>query len=274
MQTDKKPFRLEILRLSVLTALAIIVTGCATVPPVDFTVQDVGMVENRKNVELMSMTVGFAPQTQQKKVEANATVPPLWKESLQDAINRSLIFRDDMKKKVNLSVRITELDVPAAGLSMTTKTSAIYEIVDRSNGDLLFAQEVETEGVVPVDYAFLGLTRAVESANRAVRNNISDFINILAEADLTKAVFPGNPVSSLSGVTVAAPVVAEPVVTEPVVAEPVVAEPVVAEPVVTEPAVAEPAVAEPAVAEPVENKEAKQERLRKELSERMNRKRE
>ena len=165
--------------------------SCQSMPPIDFTVQDVGLVSIRKNVELMSLTVGFAPQTQQKKVEAGHAIPPLWKESLQDAINRSLIFTDDADKLINLSVRITEFDVPSAGFSMTTKVSAIYEIVDRSNGDLLFAQEISSEGVVPMDYAFNGATRMVESWNRAVRNNIADFINILGQADLSKVMFRG-----------------------------------------------------------------------------------
>ncbi len=120
------------------------------------------------------------------------TIPAIWKEALQDALNRSLIFIDDADKKINLSVRVTEYDLPAAGLAMKTTASAIYEIVDRANGDLLFAQEISTEGVVPVDYAFYGVTRAVESGNRAVRNNIAEFINILERADLSKPVFEGS----------------------------------------------------------------------------------
>ena len=182
-----------IAKYKTLTLISIILflVGCVSQPPVDFTVQDVGMVDNRLNAELLSLTVGFAPQGQQGRVEANATIPPLWKESLQDAINRSLIFRDDQPMKVNLSVRITEFDVPSAGFAMTTKVSAIYEIVDRSNGDLLFAQQISSEGVVPLDYAFAGATRMVESWNRAVRNNISDFIIQLGQTDISSPVFTG-----------------------------------------------------------------------------------
>lgn len=183
------------MKLKILAFISIfsvfVLSGCTSVPPVDFTVQDVGMVDNRKNAELKSLTVGFAPQSQQSKVEANATIPPLWKESLQDALNRSLVFKDDMDTKVNLSVRITEFDIPAGGASMTTRVSAIYEIVDRSSGDLLFTQKISSEGVVPFDYAFVGMTRAVESWNRAVRNNIADFINTLDNSDLSNPVFKG-----------------------------------------------------------------------------------
>lgn len=179
------------LHLVAILVTSVAVTGCTSIPPVDFTVQDVGMVSHRKDAQLLSLTVGYAPQTQQKRVDSDASIPPLWKESLQDAVNRSLIFKDDAQKKVNLSVRITEFDIPAGGFSMTTKVSAIYEIVDRATGDLLFAQEIKSEGVVPAGYAFNGATRAVESWNRAVRNNIADFINLLEQADISKPMFRG-----------------------------------------------------------------------------------
>lgn len=178
--------------IQVLLILMLMLCGCVAVPPVDFTVQEVGIVTARKDAELMSLTVGFAPQKQQKRVEANATIPPVWKEALQDAINRSLVFTDDASKKVNLSVRITTFDIPAGGVSMTTKVAAIYEIVDRANGDLLFAEEITSEGTVPGNYAFSGATRAIESWNRAVRNNIADFVNTLEQADLSKAMFKGS----------------------------------------------------------------------------------
>ncbi len=173
--------------------LLMLFPACTPIPPVDFTVQDVGMVSSRKNAEMKSLTVGFAPQAQQRRVEAKATIPPLWKEALQDAINRSLLFQDDTPTKVNVSVRIVEFDVPAGGASMTTTVAAIYEVVDRSNGDLLFAEEIKSEGVVPFDYAFVGVTRAVESWNRAVRNNIADFINMVEQADFSKPMYRGLP---------------------------------------------------------------------------------
>ena len=180
------------MRVLYIATAALVIGGCVTVPPVDFTVQDVGMVEDRKNIELKSLTVGYASQLQQGKLEADATIPPVWKEALQDALNRSLIFKDDVSTKVNLSVRITEFDIPGGGFDMKTKVSAIYEIVDRANGDLLFAQKVSSEGVVPLDYAFTGVVRAVESWNRAVRNNIADFINLLSQSDLSNPVFEGS----------------------------------------------------------------------------------
>ena len=75
---------------------------------------------------------------------------------------------------------------------MTTKFGAIYEIIDRENGDLLFSETVMSEGVVPMDYAFVGLVRAQESVNRSARNNIADFINLLNDADISNPIFRGN----------------------------------------------------------------------------------
>ena len=172
--------------------------GCTTAPPLDFTVESVGMVSSRKNVELVSLTVGFAPKSQQKKINTYALgrvmanqVPSSWKEALQDAINRSLIFIDDADKKINLSVRITEFTF--TGIATVTATvTAIYEIVDRKNGDLLFAQEISAQGVVPVDFSFYGDARLAEAYNRAVRNNIAEFISTLEQLDLSKPVFEGS----------------------------------------------------------------------------------
>ena len=93
------------------------------------------MVGNRKDAELKSLTVGFAPQEQQGIVEANATIPPIWNEALQDALNRSLIFQDDAQIKINLSVRIVQFNSPEFGFDMVTKVGAIYEVVNRKNGD-------------------------------------------------------------------------------------------------------------------------------------------
>ena len=174
-----------------LAFIAIFLSGCVSIPPLDFNVQDVGMVDHRKSAELKSLTVGFAPQSQQKTMETNSTLPPIWKNGLTDALNRSLIFQDNQLVKVNLSVRIVEVDAPDFGADMTTKVGAIYEVIDRGNGSLLYSELVESKGVVPFDYAFLGAARARESVNRAIRNNIADFIHSLDGADLTKPVFKG-----------------------------------------------------------------------------------
>ena len=159
-------------------------------PPIDFTVQDVGPIKNRKNAELKSITVGYATAEQkQGDIDTGYAIPGIWKEALVDALNRSLAFKDDSDVKVNLSVRIVEFDMPSFGATMTTTTAAIYEIMDRETGNLLMTETITSEGVVPMDYAFVGATRATESINRAARNNIAEFINRLEQIDFSKPVF-------------------------------------------------------------------------------------
>jgi hypothetical protein len=74
---------------------------------------------------------------------------------------------------------------------METKVAAIYEVIDRGNGSMLYSELIESKGIVPMNYAFVGFVRARESVNRAIRNNIADFIHSLDQADLTKPVFAG-----------------------------------------------------------------------------------
>ena len=165
-------------------------TACTTVPPLDFTVPEVGVVDNRKDAELVSLTIGFAPQTQQRRMQAGQHVAPIWKEALTDAVNRSLIFADESDLRVNLSVRIIEFDLPDFGADLKTTVAALYEVVDRSSGDVLMTEEISSEGVVPFGYALSALVRQQESANRAVRNNIAEFVSRLEASDFGRPVFP------------------------------------------------------------------------------------
>ena len=178
-------------KLTLLLALVVLTVGCASMPPVNFNVQDVGMVDNRKSVELKSLTVGFASRSQQKVINAGIAIPPLWKSGLTDALNRSLIFQDEQKIKVNLSVRIVEFDTPFSFVEFNVKVGAIYELINRENGALLYSELIESKGVLPYSGGPEGAARRVESWNRAVRNNIADFINRLDQADLSKPIFEG-----------------------------------------------------------------------------------
>ena len=65
---------------------------------------------------------------EKRKIETNALVPPVWKESLQDAINRSLLFSDESKKKISISVKIYEFDLPFAGAAMTTSCGIVWAL--------------------------------------------------------------------------------------------------------------------------------------------------
>ncbi|MDZ4762216.1 MAG: UDP-N-acetylglucosamine acyltransferase [Alphaproteobacteria bacterium] len=179
-------------KTSIVVFVGFLTCACQTVPPLDFTVPEVGRVAQRKPAEAVSTTIGFAPQTQQRRMETDSTLPPIWKEALTDAINRSLIFTDGANTKVNISVRIVEINAPEIGIDMKSTVAAIYEIVDRRTGDLILTEEIATVGVVPGNYAFDGRVRARESVNRAVRNNIAGFIALLERTDFSRPAFPAS----------------------------------------------------------------------------------
>ena len=165
------------------TLIIMLLAGCSTMPPADFTVQNLPSVE-RKNVELVSITVGYVPKTGGVTLDTNHLVPPAWQTALQDAINRTLIFSDDKERKITISVRIDHFDLPMAGFAMTSDCGAIYEIMDRLSEEVVFRERVYTSATVPVDYAFAGVIRVQESINRCARTNIRDFIVLLDQRDL------------------------------------------------------------------------------------------
>ncbi|OZI74532.1 UDP-N-acetylglucosamine acyltransferase [Bordetella genomosp. 12] len=175
-----------------IAATCLTLTGCAAPPPLNFSTPNVGYSEKKIDAELKSMTVTLArPDEAKGEISWGMEgVPQLWDKALQEAVNRMSIFRDDAPRKVNLAVKILGLDAPGGGFSMTTKTIARYEIIDRSNGDIIFTQDVASEGTVPMGYAFLGVTRARESINRAVQNNITQFLQALETVDPSKPMFP------------------------------------------------------------------------------------
>jgi len=172
----------------------LVLSGCATsLPPLSFSVPNVGLSSHKIDAEIKSLTVTTARPDEATGEFALGVGPEtcnLWKTSLQEALDKMLLFKDDSPKKVSLSVKMLKLEVPSAGFSFTTKTDARYEITDRSTGDIIFSSIINSEGTTPADYAFLGLARARESINRAVQNNILQFLQALETLDLSKPMFP------------------------------------------------------------------------------------
>jgi len=186
--------------------LGMILVGCGSIPPANFSVPNVGLSQKKINAEMKSLTVSVArPDEKTGELDlrmvsldmngsggtsGDLATPQLWQAALTEALNRMAIFQDDAAKKVNLSVKILKLDVPNGGISFTTLATARYEIMDRKNGDLIYSQDISSSGTTPADYAFLGMARMRESINRAVQNNISQFLQALETVDVNKPMFP------------------------------------------------------------------------------------
>ncbi len=178
--------------LFVSACTAILLSGCVSIPPLNFSVP-VGVSQKKIDAEMKSMTVTIArpdEQTGDLPAGMEQMVPQLWQTALTESLNRTAIFQDDAPKKVNLSVKILKFNVPVAGASFTTEAAARYEIMDRKTGDIIFTQDISSSGTTPWDYAFEGAARQRESINRAVRNNITQFLQALDTVDVQKPMFP------------------------------------------------------------------------------------
>ncbi|HHG9274092.1 UDP-N-acetylglucosamine acyltransferase [Klebsiella oxytoca] len=167
-------------------------TGCASVPPLNFSTPGVGVSQKKIDAQLKSLTVSLARPDEQKGdiVAGMETITPIWRDSLQEALDRMAIFKDNSANTVSLNVKVLAIDVPSFGMAMTTKAVARYEVINRSNGDIIYTQDIESTGTVPVSYAFVGVVRARESINRAVQNNITQFLQALESIELSRPMFP------------------------------------------------------------------------------------
>ena len=175
-------------------AIAAILSGCATAPPppVNYSLSNVGVSKIKHDAELKSINVSYASKGETTgNIPATATrTPDLWKNSLEGALNNMVVFKDDSTKKVNLMVKITKFEPAQPGVDMTAYAEARYDVVDRSNGDIIFSQSFSSSGKQVFSENLNGLARIIEATNMAVRNNIIAFLQSLEEMDLNKPMFP------------------------------------------------------------------------------------
>jgi hypothetical protein len=184
-------------KLAIAIGAATVLSACTPMPYLNFSVPNVAYSNHKLDADLKSMTVAVArPDEATGRIPSDTEgVPGLWRASIVESTNKMAIFKDDAQKKVNLSVTILKLEVPRVGLSMTTDVEARYEIQDRANGDIIYSQNISSSGTVPMEYAFRGAVRARESVNRAVRSNVSQFLQSLRAVDLKRPMSPSEAAS-------------------------------------------------------------------------------
>ncbi|WP_397459085.1 UDP-N-acetylglucosamine acyltransferase [Pseudomonas asplenii] len=168
-------------RIAIGALLISFLAGCASAPPLNFSVQDVSPSTRKLDADLRAVSVSYAaPNEQTGSVPSDGeAIPGLWERAVVEAINKSSLFDDESTKKVNLFVKIQELHPPLGGATMTTDASAKYLLVNRKTGETVFEETITNQGVVPPGYAFSGYVRIKESVNRAVQNNIREFLRRL-----------------------------------------------------------------------------------------------
>ena len=177
-----------------LLAVCGILTGCTTLPPLSFNVADISQAKTRMEAEVKSVNVRVAqPQERTGNVRATefekltgggsgTVIADQWKSSLQDALDRKLLFKDNVQRTVTISVAILKFTAPDFSFTRFTEVEARYEVMDRASGQILWRHDINSEGRASVDEAFLGTTGFRLSINKAVQNNIRDFLDQLESA--------------------------------------------------------------------------------------------
>lgn len=156
-----------------------LLSACAQgVPPLNFSVPNITPSSQKVDAEVKSITVALARADEQETVfePGQETLTPIWKNGLEEALDKAAVFRDDAARKVSINVKILKTDIPPVGLSFTATTAALYTVTDRATGTPLFSERIETAGTTPTGFSFLGVARAREAVNRAVQANIASFV--------------------------------------------------------------------------------------------------
>lgn len=168
----------KIFRNFVIFPVALILTSCAYQPNLKFNLPDVDVSRKKIDAELKFISV-----TMQNPLERSGPpvlilereIPSLLQRSLKDALDKNLIFKDQSNKKVDVIAKIFKLNLPHSGITMTTEVGVKYEIIDRKTEEVLFSQNIFSLGSASMEY-ITGAARSEESINRAIRSNITLFL--------------------------------------------------------------------------------------------------
>ena len=184
------------MHIAIIVAVAVFaLTGCAQIPPRNFSVPNLGPSQHQLDAEVRPLTVTVArPDEQIGAIDAfdvtgGGAITAAWHTALQEALDRTPFFRDEATTKVSISVKTMKLDAQdrGTGLNMITEVVARCEIIDRTTADIIFAQDIASSGTAPVS---LGAARLQESINRAVQNNIAQFLLVTETIDLSRPMIP------------------------------------------------------------------------------------
>lgn len=181
-------------KLFTVICLMTLISGCATqAPTLNFTPADVLPTKNKVQAELKTITVSVAKEEErlgQTQVgffgnQYEASFKQSLKDALEEALTKSAAFNDIATKKVSLTAKVMQFESPNGGINFETKAIIRYEIFDRKDGKLIFRRDIASMGSVPFDYAFMGAIRYTEARNRAMRENVTQFVNSLEELKIT-----------------------------------------------------------------------------------------
>jgi hypothetical protein len=176
------------LRWLALAAIAAALSACGTVPPINFSVANVGPSQTKLDAEIKSITVTIA-----NREEATGDLNPQtslvthdWETAVKEAFDRMAVFRDDAPRKLSVAVKILRLEL-TNGPTVKVDTTARYQLIDRATGAVVFGMDVSTRGEGSLDYSIVAVARSREALNRSVQANIQQFLQALGTVNLGKA---------------------------------------------------------------------------------------
>lgn len=178
-----------------LSIMTLGMSGCISIPPLDFTPADITFSQEKIPAEAKSVNVAYA-----KKEESmgDIDVGPTgsssegdnflnaYQRGLSSAIDQSGLFMDNADMKIAVYATILKFDTPPLSIHFKTECISRYRLQNRATGEIILDETISSTGEVPGDYAFAEITRAIEARNRSIRNNISKFIDVLKESSLVK----------------------------------------------------------------------------------------
>jgi hypothetical protein len=176
---------MPIQRLLIFTIISTLLFGCgAPFSPYNFSVSNLGISKRKIDADIRSTTVSFSNPNEKTGDLSGGweEIAPLWQSALIEALNKKAIFQDDASKKANVVVKILKIDLPTAGASITVDITARYELLDRKTGEIIFTQDISSKGTTPFGYSLSAINRSRESINRAVQDNIKQFLIALEQS--------------------------------------------------------------------------------------------
>ena len=178
--------------------ISVVLTGCATPPPIEFTPERLPKVSERINADIRSISVRTAPQPEQVgdgvnwyRVEflvgnplfptSTGTGIPItkqWESALNTAINENLIFTDNPDNNVSLFVDIKQIELSGIATAKTD-VMAQYRLMNRATGDDLYTKDILSIGSASTGESFGGVVRGRIALVRSIKNNINKFLESL-----------------------------------------------------------------------------------------------
>lgn len=162
--------------------LCLLLAGCVSTPTqVNLVPQGISRtVKPPLDMQVKAISVIIAdPSSQSGKVMLDATFPPIWRDAIQTSLDQAGLFSDDGSLNVTIFTKIKRFEFNPTGFSNTVDVDAIYSVVDRKSGAVLFEKQIATKATNSASKTFNAQERLINLWNAATQENIAKFVQAL-----------------------------------------------------------------------------------------------